>query len=125
MAGLAAVGASTLVSAVPAQADPNNSGSNNPGASDAGHGSISQTIDEFGQSLCPKLVKPGSDLATAVSEMQGNTGLGPTLTGMVTGFAIQMQCPAFMTSLANGDLSKLQLPTGGKDSAGPLHLPGS
>lgn len=92
--------------------------------------SISATIEEFGKSLCPSLVKPGSSLATALSEMQGNTGLTPTLTGMVAGLAIQMHCPAFMSKLAEGDLSlsELKLPDGGTpeitDLLGPLQVAG-
>lgn len=118
------MGATALVFAVPAQADSGDSTSDGSGHGSIG-GSISEAINDFGQSLCPKLVKPGSDLAAAVSEMQGNTGLAPTLTGMVTGLAIQMECPAFMTSLAKGDLSKLPLPAGKNDSpSGGLHLPG-
>lgn len=75
------------------------------GSGDPDSGSISATIEKFGQSLCPSLVKPGSELATKLSEMQGNSGLTPALTGMVTGLAIQLECPAFMKRVANGDVS--------------------
>jgi hypothetical protein len=98
---LAVAGAAALLVAVPAQAD--------SGVSSDGSGSISTTIEQFGQSICPSLVKPGSSLATTLSEMQGNTGLTPTLTGMLAGLAIQTQCPAVMTQLSKGDLSVLKL----------------
>ena len=91
-----------LVGPAPAVADSSN-GSTNSG--DSSNGSqIHDAVEEFGQSLCPKLVKPGSDLAKAVSEMQGNSGPAPTVTGMIAGLAIQLECPAFMTSVANGEL---------------------
>ena len=35
-------------------------------------GPIKTSIAEFGQSLCPMLVKPGSNLATNASQLQGN-----------------------------------------------------
>jgi hypothetical protein len=88
------------------------------GANDSGSGPISATVEKFGQSICPSLVKPGSSLATTLSELQGNTGLTPTLTGMVAGFVIQTQCPAVMTQLANGDLSALNLTLPGTEPSG-------
>lgn len=106
---LAAVGTAVLAGAAPAQAD----SSNTTASTDTG--SISAAIEKMGQSLCPSLVKPGSSLATTLSEMQGNTGLTPTLTGMVAGWVIQTQCPSVMSKLAKGDLSALQLP--GQDQA--------
>ena len=112
---LPAVGFVAVVAAAPAQAD--------SGSDPKQPGSISGAVEEFGQSLCPMLVKPGSSLATAVSEMQGNTGLTPTLTGMVAGLAIQMECPSIMTQVANGDLSALKLPGAGPDTSGGLKLP--
>lgn len=116
---LAALGAVAVMGAVPAQAD---SGGASTTPNDAGNGSISASIEKFGQSICPSLVKPGSSLASTLSELQGNTGLTPTLTGMVAGFVIQTQCPSVMTKLAHGDLSALQLPTDGALPA--LTMPG-
>ena len=78
-------------------------------------GALSSAIAEAGQSLCPKLVKPGASLATTVSELQGNTGLTPEITGMVTGLAIQLQCPALMTAIANGDLPEMLRANAEKD----------
>lgn len=124
MTAFLVMGAAALGLAGPVKADSSGDNKGDTKSNSSDPGPISTAINDFGQSLCPKLVKPGSDLATAVSEMQGNTGLAPTLTGMVTGLAIQMECPGFMTSLANGDLSKLQLPATGHDSSGPLRLPG-
>ena len=87
--------------------------------------SITDELTKFAQSLCPKLVKPGASLATTVSELQGNSGLTPELTGMVTGLAIQLQCPALMASIANGDLPKLLREAAAKDKpALPLPIPG-
>jgi hypothetical protein len=98
--------AATLLGAAPAQAD---SGDPDKTPNDSGSAPISATIEKFGDSICPSLVKPGSSLATTLSELQGNTGLTPTLTGMVAGFVIQTQCPAVMNQIANGDLSALNL----------------
>jgi hypothetical protein len=102
--------AATMFGIAPAQADPNGV-DKTPGhaTGTATDGSVSAAIEKFGQSICPSLVKPGSSVASTLSELQGNTGLTPTLTGMVAGFVIQTQCPAVMTKLASGDLSALQL----------------
>ena len=107
--------AATLLGAPPAQADSDGAGE---ASNDSGTGPISATVEKFGQSICPSLVKPGSSLATTLSELQGNTGLTPTLTGMVAGFVIQTQCPAVMTQLANGDLSALNLTLPGTEPSG-------
>lgn len=117
------MGSSALMGAFPAQAD---SAGDGKGTDGSGSGAISSAIEEFGQSLCPKLVKPGSELATTISQIQGNTGLTPTLTGMVTGLAIQLECPALMTQVANGDLSlsDVKLPGAGLDGLGLLTPPG-
>jgi hypothetical protein len=70
-------------------------------------GPIKTAAAEFGQSLCPMLVKPGSNLVTNASQVQGNSGLTSTIAGAATGMAIQMECPTLMTQLANGDMSSL------------------
>lgn len=127
MTAAAATGAGLALAALsfPALAGADPTGGPNTGPSNPG-GPISQAINDFGQSLCPKLVKPGSDLATAMSQIQGNTGLTPTVTGMVTGLAIQLQCPAFMTSVANGKLPTAAVaPANGSPGGAPLlALPG-
>lgn len=103
-AAVAVGGGLALAMAVyPAEAGADPAGGSGTSPSSAS-GPISEAINDFGQSLCPKLVKPASDLATTVSEMQGNSGLTPAMTGMVTGLAVQLECPAFMTSVANGKL---------------------
>ncbi len=91
----------SLLGAAPALADSGEAGST---LNDSGGSPISATIEKFGQSICPSLVKPGSSLATTLSELQGNTGLTLTLTltGMVAGFVIQTQCPAVMTRISKG-----------------------
>jgi hypothetical protein len=107
--------AASLLGATPVQADSGGAGTT---PNDSGSAPISATIEKFGQSICPSLVKPGSSLATTLSELQGNTGLTPTLTGMVAGFVIQTQCPAVMTQISKGDLSALNLKLPGPDPAG-------
>ena len=90
-------------------------------------GPIKNAVAEFGQSLCPMLVKPGSNLATNASQLQGNPGLTNTIAGAATGMAIQMECPAIMSQLANGNLSSLsslvQLMSGQAAPAQGLNLP--
>lgn len=108
-----------MLSAAPAGAD---SGSTNPNPSDSRP--IHDAVEEFGQSLCPKLVKPGSDLATALSEAKGNTGLAPTVTGMIAGLAIQLECPAFMSSVADGKLPEALQKAGDSPIAPLLQMPG-
>ena len=100
-----------------------------PGAAAATNaGPIKTAVAEFGQSLCPMLVKPGSNLATNAMQLQGSSGLTSTIAGAATGMAIQMQCPALMTQLANGDMSSvaslLQLMGGQPTPAAGLRLPG-
>lgn len=114
---LAGVALAVLTGSGSAAADPSNGPTN--GSDSAGSRPIHDAVEEFGQSLCPKLVKPGSDLATAVSEMKGNSGLGPTVTGMITGLAIQLECPAFMSSVADGKLPEA-LQKAGDSPIGPL-----
>jgi len=71
------------------------------------NGAISQIIAQIGTSLCPMLVQPGSQVVSTATTASGHGGLGSQLAGGVAGLAIQTQCPNFMTSLANGDLSVL------------------
>ena len=104
-----------LLGAAPAQADSDDAAKV---PNESGSGPISATIEKLGQSICPSLVKPGSSLATTLSELQGNTGLTPTLTGMVAGFVIQTQCPAVMTQIAHGDLSALNVKLPGPEASG-------
>ena len=106
----------SLLGAAPAQADSGGAGAT---PSDSGSGPISATIEKLGQSICPSLVKPGSSLATTLSELQRKTGLTPTLTGMVAGFVIQTQCPAVMTQISKGDLAALNLKLPGPETSGP------
>ena len=117
------MGTAMVLGSPPAAADsPDTSAT---GGGSGGMAPISDAIEEFGQSLCPKLVKPGSDLAAAISEMQGNSGLTPTLTGMVTGLAIQLECPAFMTAVADGKLPEALKQAGDSPAAPLLGLAGA
>lgn len=89
------------------------------------NGALSTAIADAGRELCPKLVKPGSSLAVTASQLQGNSGLAPEIAGMVTGLAIQLQCPALMASIARGELPEMLLKQAEKDSpAMPFPLPG-
>lgn len=74
------------------------------GAGIANNGSVSNALAGLGQAICPSLAKPGATLASIASKVSGNTGLSPNMAGLVTGMAIQMECPGFMTSLANGNM---------------------
>ena len=96
----------TITVPAPAHADPETTTLLN----DVGIGNnsaISQAIAQVATSLCPLLVQPGSQLASTATTASGNGGLGSQIAGGVAGFAIQTQCPNFMTSLANGDFSVL------------------
>ena len=92
----------------PADADPLFPAPTVPGTAAAtSAGPIKTAVAEFGQSLCPMLVEPGSNLVTNASQLQGNSGLTSTIAGAATGMAIQMQCPLLMSQLADGDMSSL------------------
>jgi hypothetical protein len=71
------------------------------------NGPVSSAIAQVGTSICPMLVQPGSQMASNLTQASGNGGLAPPVAGMVTSMAIQSQCPAFMTALANGNLPAL------------------
>lgn len=123
----------------PAHADPVSSQVTDvlTNAAGANTGPIKTAIAELDQSLCPMLVRPGSTLATNAAQMQGKTGLTPAIAGVATGMAIQMECPALMTSIANGNLPMLlpllntkstpavpfQLPGANSATSSPIQLP--
>ena len=102
------------------------------------NGPLSTTLAGIGQSLCPMLVKPGGTLASMATQMSGHTGLAPTIAGFVASTAIQMECPSWMTSLANGTMPaglqalintiapspSFQLPGAAPASPLPFALPG-
>lgn len=107
------------------------------GAGIANNGSVSNAIAGLGRSICPPLVKPGATLASIASKVSGNSGLSPNMAGLVTSMAIQMECPGFMTSLANGNMPlplqgaahalpsiPFQSPGVGPAAPNPLTLPG-
>jgi hypothetical protein len=78
---------------------------NNPGTGN--NGSLSNTMAGLGQSICPMLVKPGATVASVASQVAGGMQVSPAIAGL----AIQMGCPGFMTSLANGKMPfPLQVP---------------
>jgi hypothetical protein len=99
------------------------------------NGPISTVIAQIGQSICPLLVQPGSNFASNATQMSGNGGLAPPIAGFLAGQAIQAECPAFITAVANGNMpfplngastspTPFGLP-GGSPSAFPLQLPGT
>ena len=86
------------------------------------NGPISSVIAQIGQSICPLLVQPGSNFASNATQMSGNGGLTSPIAGFLAGQAIQAECPAFMTAIANGTMP---FPlTGASTSAAPFGLPG-
>ena len=114
----------------PAHADPPGDSMTNTlnNAGIGNNGSVSTAITQLGQSICPMLVQPGTQLATLGSQMGGNSGLSPTIAGFVAGLAIQMECPGFMSSIANGNMPfPLQLPAAPAPAPAPLpfQLPGA
>lgn len=84
------------------------------------NGPISSTIAGLGQSICPMLVRPGSSLAGDAAQISGNGGLAPPIAGFLAGMAIQAECPAFMTSIANGHMP---FPIAGATPLGPPAAP--
>lgn len=87
------------------------------------NGPISTAIAQIGQSICPLLVQPGSNFASTATQMSGNGGLAPPIAGFFAGQAIQAECPAFITSIANGSMP---FPlTGAAASPTPFGLPGA
>jgi hypothetical protein len=67
------------------------------------NGPLSTASAQVGQSICPMLVQLGSNFASNATRVSGNGGLAPPIAGFVTGMAIQSQCPALMTAIANGN----------------------
>ena len=87
------------------------------------NGPISTLIAQIGQSICSLLVQPGSNLASNATQMSGNGGLAPPIAGFLAGQAMQAECPAFITSIANGNMP---FPlTGASTSPTPFGLPAS
>lgn len=67
------------------------------------NGPTNGEIADMGQSLCPMLVQPGSDVVGSASQISGNGGLAPPVAGLLAGMAIRAGCPGFMTSVADGN----------------------
>lgn len=70
-------------------------------------GPITQLIEQIGQQICPMIVKPGGSLVSNATTASGHGGLASQVTGFVAEQAIQSQCPAVMTQLANGNFGPL------------------
>jgi hypothetical protein len=90
------------------------------------NGPVSTALAGIGQSICPMLVKPGATVASTAAQMSGRTGMSADIAGWVTSMAIQMECPSFMTSLANGTMpGPLQSLADSAAPASPFQLPGT
>jgi hypothetical protein len=98
----AAVLASGLVWAAPAQADPSDDAFL-LALTDAGVGTADPAnAAALGQQVCPMLAEPGqtaADVAAKVADA-GGMSVGPAT--MFTGVAISLFCPAAMSSISNG-----------------------
>lgn len=119
-----AAGVATAGAAVPALAHADSPTDSIASALNGGagnNGSLSNALAGIGRSICPSLVKPGATLASITSQVAGTKGLSPGMAGLVTSMAIQMECPGFMTSLANGNMP---FPLPGLGGQGLPSLPG-
>jgi hypothetical protein len=97
-----AISAAALTAPAVALADPG-AGAPDPTPSSVGDGGAGG-IAQAGQSICPVLVQPGSDIASNLTQFSGNGGFAPLIVGALTGAAIQAQCQGFVNSVANGNL---------------------
>jgi hypothetical protein len=99
----AAVLASGLVWAAPAQADTTDDAFLSA-LTDAGVGAADPAdAAALGQQVCPMLAEPGqtaADVAAQVADA-GGMSLGPAT--MFTGIAISLFCPTAVSSIANGE----------------------
>lgn len=104
--GVAVVAALAL--AVPSIAD-NNDESFLTSLRNAGVGyTNSADTVALGQSVCSMLDAPGSNFAKTVLTVSGNSnGISPDVAGMFTSLAITMYCPSMLSSMANGDWTKV------------------
>jgi hypothetical protein len=106
---VAAVISAAIAGSAPAHADPVDGSLTNV-LSTVGignNGPISTYIAQIGQSLCPFLVKPGSQMVSSATQGAGYGGIAPTITGAIAGMAIQAECPNAMTQLANGNFGPI------------------
>jgi hypothetical protein len=98
--------AATMLPA-PAQADPADVSGLLGAAGIGNNGPITQLIEQIGLQICPLIVKPGGNLVSNATTASGHGGLASQVTGFVAEQAIQSQCPAVMTQLANGNITPL------------------
>lgn len=59
--------------------------------------------EALGQSICPMLVEPGKNFASAVSRVRNN-GISPDMAAFFAGIAIQAYCPSMISSIADGSV---------------------
>lgn len=96
--GMAAI---SLIVAVPAHADPDNSFINSLGSAGL---ALPNTTDPvaLGQSVCPMLAQPGQNLADAAAKVADASGMALGPATMFTGIAISTFCPGVVSAVGNG-----------------------
>jgi len=98
------ISAAALTAPAVALADPG-ADAPDPAPSSVGDGGAgADAIAQPGQSVCPMLVQPGSDIASNLTQFSGNGGFAPLIVGSLAAAAIQSQCPGVVNSVANGNL---------------------
>ena len=101
--GSAAIGAAaiSLIAAVPAHADTDNSFINS--LDNAGL-TLPNTADPvaLGQSVCPMLAQPGQNVADAAAKVADASGMSLGPATMFTGIAISTFCPGVVSAIGNG-----------------------
>ncbi len=98
----AALVALPLVSAAPAQADTNGDFLRQLSSVGIGVDNPTDTL-ALGQSICPMLVEPGKNFASAVTKVRNN-GVSPEMAAFFAGIAIQMYCPSMVSSIGDGSV---------------------
>jgi hypothetical protein len=99
IAATAAIVTATAL-AGPAHADTNGDFLRQLSGAGIGYANPADTV-ALGQSICPLLVEPGKNFASAVSKVRNN-GVSPEMAAFFAGIAIQMYCPSMMSSIADG-----------------------
>jgi len=81
-----------------------------------------RATEALGQSICPMLVEPGKNFASAVSRIRDN-GISPDMAAFFAGIAIQAYCPSLIASIADGSVLN-QLGTGVPPGLNAFQIPG-
>ena len=101
--GSAAIGAAaiSLIAAIPAHADPDNSFINSLGSAGLDLPSTTDPV-ALGQSVCPMLAQPGQNVADAAAKVADASGMSLGPATMFTGIAISTFCPGVLSAIGNG-----------------------